>query len=301
MSLDRLPKRPARGFTLVELLVVIGIIAVLIGALLPALNKARQQANSVACQANLRQFGLGIQLYTNVSKGSLPTGTFDGTWDGSTTSPRNDKGFDWTVLLADIMGRHGQTWGDTKDSRGMRGVFKCPDARDPNLSTTPGGGEGLLHYSSHPRLMGNIEEWNGPGTISGQNWNPPYKIARIKQSSKTIIIFDGVQIGAIGWNSSSEAFALDAFRMFFDSYLRREIAQQIGMNPSSPIDAGTNKDSPDWGGNAGHPRFRHLRNTSGNFLFIDGHVEARRYVSATRNDVLRSNVLVTSMGSNEKR
>jgi prepilin-type N-terminal cleavage/methylation domain-containing protein len=63
-----------RGFTLVELLVVIGIIAVLISVLLPALTKARQQANLVACQANLKQMGSLFQVYAAENKGFMPYG-----------------------------------------------------------------------------------------------------------------------------------------------------------------------------------------------------------------------------------
>src|SRR3954451_22919843 len=58
-----------RGFTIVEILVVIGIIAVIIALLLPALQRARQQALSLQCKSNLQQIGQALLIYANNNDG----------------------------------------------------------------------------------------------------------------------------------------------------------------------------------------------------------------------------------------
>lgn len=78
------------AFSLVELMVVVGIIAILIGLLLPALNGARAKAKSVACKSNLRQLGVMLQTYVNENNGWLfPVGPDDPNTNEPTTLGTN--------------------------------------------------------------------------------------------------------------------------------------------------------------------------------------------------------------------
>lgn len=122
-------RRPHAAFTLVELLVVIGIIAVLIGILLPALNKARRAAGAAACLSNARQLMTATLMYANDNKQYLPEATFD---NSGGYSPRALLQPEWTP---------NQTWqGVTTYVRPFVGsllkkyignksdAFRCPNA-----------------------------------------------------------------------------------------------------------------------------------------------------------------------------
>jgi len=70
-----------RGFTLIELLVVIAIIALLMSIMLPVLAKSRQQAQAVICRANLKQWGLTFEMYTDNNNDHFFGGFGEGWWN----------------------------------------------------------------------------------------------------------------------------------------------------------------------------------------------------------------------------
>lgn len=114
------------GFTLVELLVVIGIIALLVGILLPVLSKVRSRANRTACQAQLRDIGAAFRMYMTDSKGVLPLVNVM-----PSVKPAMNEGPSIVKLLEPQI-------------KGAAKVFRCPD--DRILKVTNGAPTGYETY-----------------------------------------------------------------------------------------------------------------------------------------------------------
>jgi prepilin-type N-terminal cleavage/methylation domain-containing protein/prepilin-type processing-associated H-X9-DG protein len=114
-----------RAFTLVELLVVIGIIALLISILLPALNKARRSAATVQCASNMKQIAMGMLMYINANKGSMMPAQIKAGGD------IYGDGWWWsTELVRQKYVTAPNSFGDGTRKLPRTSVFRCPEGND---------------------------------------------------------------------------------------------------------------------------------------------------------------------------
>jgi prepilin-type N-terminal cleavage/methylation domain-containing protein/prepilin-type processing-associated H-X9-DG protein len=204
-----------RAFTLVELLVVIGIIAVLISILLPVIGRAREQARGVQCMSNLRQLGTAALLYTHDNKGILlPFGY---------TSGVNDNLNIWPVIL--VSGGYLPKTGITALNDGRvayNTAFFCPSARFdqpalgldlyPTSIADPRAARGFRVAGSHPLPahvvvdctygqnattggfdVNKIPVRRYPGSTTSGQWTDRRmtKITQVRRAAETAWMFDG--------------------------------------------------------------------------------------------------------------
>ena len=278
------------GFTLVELLVVIGIIALLISILLPSLNRARESAKSVVCLSNLRQIGTGLVLYTNGFNGSLPYGYWNG--DSAFGDVYNaDQANDWSNLLLQYL--DSTAGGDSYIDNGIKGpsnvreALHCPSAN---------AGDALTQYGVHPRLMPALSE--NDQASPGKKLRP-YKLGTIKDSAETLLVADGSLEPVSGdgqstWGTTATMYRLDwlesngFYGLGSKPFMLEGIADTMTGFFDRNVAGGTNEDNA---ANQGNISFRHgsgnpkdYKSVVCNILWADSHASAQRAAGALAAD-----------------
>jgi len=174
---------PARGraFTLVELLVVIGIIAVLVGILLPALSRAQEAGRATACLSNLRQISMGLLAYANDNDGNVVP-AYNLPWlPGATT---NFTGGPSQPLdgWAPILDRDGYVRAGAPQSPNT--VFYCPDTAD--IAGLAGGATGATTGSGQAAPQGWVD-WPLIFTATGGDTEPKQALTIPTEGFNTIV------------------------------------------------------------------------------------------------------------------
>jgi prepilin-type N-terminal cleavage/methylation domain-containing protein/prepilin-type processing-associated H-X9-DG protein len=269
-------RHATQGFTLVELLVVIGIIALLISILLPALSKARKQAVVTKCLSNLRQFGAATQNYAAENDGALPWLVYP-EWTVPTGAPRAT----WYRLLTPYLGR-------SKDKLGR--------ALDPYFMSS----------TEQAQIVSGCGEWDVDGRFPGQNDGFKGSRPGYGMSSRPLMRATNPEGTAAEKTAGGPIYNFASGGPYVNPAVRTGVVRTTQMKPSSKVilygdsvaehlELGFVGGKWDWTPNtnaaygisyaSGDPERHPTNNRNGlraNYAFADGHAETLSKEEARR-------------------
>jgi prepilin-type processing-associated H-X9-DG protein/prepilin-type N-terminal cleavage/methylation domain-containing protein len=241
---SRRRRTAATGFTLVELLVVIGIIAILISVLLPTLGRAREAAKTTQCLSNLRQLGLALQMYLSETRYIVPAAYFHNsdpgqknheTWATIFMNGNYVKGVPTAKLDNPLIPALGSSQGPV-----ISGVFFCPNGRTELTSNaanplSPYDGLGASGYRVQSKTSWKVlDVWYGINAATQQsaepgvagykelpcrtipqtfNGKPDWRLIRatqIRKAAELVFLYDGLWMNASIGNTPDGAYRINA-------------------------------------------------------------------------------------------
>jgi len=179
------------GFTLIELLAVMAVIAILAALVMPALSRARERANAIACLNNSRQLALANQLYVDEHDSFLP---YNLVLAG--TSYRTNLNWANDVMTRDLSSDNTNT--DTIASASLgpyvsrnTGVFRCPSDRSMSAVQNEAGWDHRIRSYSMNAMIGNVGKYLANGeNINNPNYQQYLKISQILRPSDIYVFLD---------------------------------------------------------------------------------------------------------------